>query len=95
MRGRSDKREFKPRSKSRSKSKVRIKCYHCHKEGHIRKMCPERQKGNPEKKSEPAEVAIVGEGYELADVLIVSSINSDKEWILDSGCTFHMTPNKS
>ena len=35
VRGRPDKREFKPRSKSRSKSKGKIKCYHCHKEGHI------------------------------------------------------------
>ena len=38
-----------------------------------------------------------GEGdiVEFIDVLIASSRNSDGEWILDSGCSFHMTPNRS
>ena len=52
VRGRPDKREFKPRSRSRSKSKGKIKCYHCHKEGHIRRLCPKRQKANQEGKKE-------------------------------------------
>ena len=26
---------------------------------------------------------------------MVSSNTRDKEWILDSGCTFHMSPNKN
>ena len=38
---------------------------------------------------------MVNDGYESADALIVSSFDSEKEWILDSGSTFHMTPNKS
>ena len=42
VRGKTKKRDFKARSKSRSKSKFKIKCYHYHKEGHIRRMCPER-----------------------------------------------------
>ena len=40
-------------------------------------------------------MAVASDEYELVDVLTISSVNSDKEWILDSGCTFHMTPNKS
>ena len=99
VKGRTDKREgkqrFKSRSKSRSKSKLNIKCYHCHKEGHIRRLSPERKKGNQESKRKQAELAVVSDGYESSDALAVSSVDSEKEWILDSGCTFHMTPNKS
>lgn len=39
------------------------KCYHCQKEGHIRRNCP--------------------------------TLRKSKEWILSSGCTMHMTPNKN
>ena len=39
-------------------------------------------------------MVVASDGYESVDVLIVSSVNSDKEWILESRCTFHMTPNK-
>ena len=95
VRGRSDKREFKQRSKSRSKSKFRIKCYHCHKEGHISRLCPERQKANQERKNDQVDVAVADKRNESSDALTVSSVNAEKEWILDSGCTFHMTPNKS
>ena len=34
------------------------------------------------------------DGYESAEVLIVLTYESDRKWILDSGCSFHMTPNK-
>ena len=81
VRGRAEKRDFNPRSKSRSKSKVKIKRYHCHKEGHIRRLCLERQKGNQERKKEQAEVAVASDGYESADVLMVSNVNCEKEWI--------------
>ena len=78
VRGRTDKRDGRPRSKSRSKSKVRIRCYHCHKEGHIRRQCLERQKGKPARKQEQADVAVASDGYESADILMVSKVNSEK-----------------
>lgn len=37
---------------------------------------------------------IVQDEYESYDVLVVSSSNSSKEWIVDSGCTWYMTLNK-
>ena len=51
VRGRAKKCDFRPRSKLRSKSKVKIKCYHYHKEGHIRRLCLE----NAERKSRKEE----------------------------------------
>ena len=50
VRGRSKKRDSSGRSKSISKSKLRIKCYHYHNECHIRRMCLERQKENKKRK---------------------------------------------
>lgn len=36
----------------------------------------------------------MADGYESIEVLIVASNEARKEWILDLGCYFHMTPNK-
>lgn len=33
-------------------------------------------------------------GYELANALLVSCMDSKSEWIMDSSCSFYMTPNK-
>lgn len=35
------------------------------------------------------------DGYETADALCESKVEYKDAWILDSGCTFHMTPNKN
>jgi len=39
-------------------------------------------------------VVVAQEGYDSAEVLVVSEEDSQKEWIFDSGCSFHMCPNK-
>jgi len=44
--------------------------------------------------SSAASAAIVQDGYESAEALMVSSGKYDRECIMDSGCSFHMTPNK-
>ena len=69
--------DFKPRSKSRSKSKFKIKCYLCHKKGHIRRICPKRLKGNTKKRKEQVDVVVAADGYEYADVLTMSNVSSD------------------
>ena len=36
----------------------------------------------------------VYDGYESHEVLTMSTIQADDEWIMDSACTYHMTPRK-
>ncbi|KAL5538614.1 hypothetical protein UlMin_043099 [Ulmus minor] len=43
-------------------------------------------------KSEGSEQIKNDDGYESMDVLVASTSHSDK-WIIDSGCSFHMTSN--
>lgn len=38
--------------------------------------------------------ANVLKGYESVKVLMVSDLDIKDEWIMDLGCTFHMSPNK-
>ncbi|KAG8479138.1 hypothetical protein CXB51_029778 [Gossypium anomalum] len=99
-------REQNPRgkSKSRSESSNRGKiCNFCKKKGHIKFECYKlqnkikreaaNQKGKQPENSGEADVV---EDYSDGE-LLVASVNDSKvseEWILDSGCTFHMSPNR-
>ena len=83
------------RNKSRSKSKTRgKKCYYCQREGHFIKDCFKKKKDDKEKPKSDGDLAVVSNDFENGDVLAVSQKNSGIEWILDSGCTFHMCPHR-
>ncbi|WVZ07194.1 hypothetical protein V8G54_020540 [Vigna mungo] len=69
-----------------------VRCFKCQKMGHIKKFCPEKAKaGRPQ---ETADVAEASEGYESAGVLVASSEDSQRSWVMDSGCSYHMCPVK-
>ncbi|KAE8707872.1 hypothetical protein F3Y22_tig00110372pilonHSYRG00231 [Hibiscus syriacus] len=85
----------KPKWRRRSKSKSKLgkdECAFCHEKGHWKKDCPKLKK-----KEKPAPDACVAEhDAHDSDISLVASsttFHSD-EWILDSGCTYHMSPNR-
>ena len=102
-RGRSQDRNSSGNSRGRSKSANRNKtCNYCKKKGHIKSECyklqnknkrdNENQKGKQPEKSGEADVA---EENSYGELLIVSNDSqTNQDWILDSGCTFHMCPNR-
>ncbi|KAH9782190.1 Integrase catalytic domain-containing protein [Citrus sinensis] len=62
-------------------------------EGHFKKDCPEKKQ---KRKDQNGDAAIVAdEGYESARVCVATNEVQKGKWILDSGCTFHMSPEKS
>ncbi|KAG8486119.1 hypothetical protein CXB51_019467 [Gossypium anomalum] len=92
------------KSKGRSKYSNRGKtCNFCKKNGHIKfecyklqnkiKMEATNQKGKQLENSGEADVV---EDYSDGELLVTSVNDSkvSKEWILNSGCTFHMSPNR-
>ncbi|KAK3016961.1 hypothetical protein RJ639_007857 [Escallonia herrerae] len=82
----------KGRSKSQSKAR-KLKCYYCHKEGHYRKDYLEH-KGKKKDNSKMANTGVVEDNYDGTDVLSVTISSSDGGWILDTGCSYHMCPNR-
>ena len=97
-RGRPEKRENRGKKQGRSKSKQKhLKCFHCHKEGHFKRVFSERKNKNKETKKKTGNAAIATEeaSFETAGVLIASNQKPQGQWVFYSGCTFHMCPNRS
>ncbi|KAG8503535.1 hypothetical protein CXB51_001497 [Gossypium anomalum] len=96
--------EWNPRGKSKGRSKFSNRgktCNFCKKKGHIKSECYKLQ--NKIKREAANQKGKQPENFGEADVvedysdgeLLVASVNDSKvseEWILDSGCTFHMIP---
>lgn len=88
--GRSKSRDYRSKSKPRYNKEQKTGCFICGKDGHWKRECPQRynkQQGNGDSAnsvSEPKQPL----------VLTVSTQDSKNEWVLDSGCSFHMTPQK-
>ncbi|KAH9666456.1 hypothetical protein KPL70_020645 [Citrus sinensis] len=76
-RGKSEKRESKGKKQGKLKSKQKnLKCFHCHKEWHFKRDCPERKNKNKENKEMTGNAAIATDeegSFETAGVLIATN----------------------
>ena len=92
-RGRTRKKNNGRRGRSRSKSRGNNKCFKCKKEGHYVKNRPDRKGKENKRNYNSGDATFAKENSNTTDVLLVNVTNSDDEWILDSGCSYHMSPN--
>ena len=84
------------RSKSRTRYLDNIECYKCKRKWHMKKNCPNDwvDKGNKKKVDDTANSVTSGDGDFESTLIVTSRESSTDEWILDSGCLYHMCPNK-
>lgn len=59
--------------------------------GHFKRNCLEKKKKHLEYNNNH-EIANILCGYDSVEVLLLIEKVSKNEWIMDSSCTFHMTP---
>ena len=66
--------------------------------GYVRRDCPNKKKQNDERNSDLSKSTNVVQNNDSddsdGDSLSISSSQLMDSWILDTGCSFHMTPNK-
>lgn len=85
-------------SKRNPRVRRSVQCYKCQQMGHIRKDCPNRKQQIDERNSNSSQFGNVIQRGDSdcsdGDLLSVSSCKTSDSWILDTGCSFHMTWNK-
>lgn len=64
------------------------------KKGHLIINCYKKQGDDKERPPTDGDLAIVTSDSRIGEVLVVSVRHNGDEWILASGCTFHMCPNE-
>ncbi|GJY58738.1 retrovirus-related pol polyprotein from transposon TNT 1-94 [Tanacetum coccineum] len=96
VRGRIDRRDSRhSRGKSRSKSRGgRLKCYICQSKDHLKRNCPKNNRkkstGYVKKDDQPSSSGSI---YDDSEVMMVMSAEALLDLIMDSGCSYHMTPS--
>ena len=89
----------KHRSRSESKDGKRL-CWICGKEGHFKRQCYKWLERNKDQKhnQDQGEASLAkDDARDLVGLLVaeVNSVEVDRdEWVLDTGCYFHMTPRR-
>ncbi|GKV26776.1 hypothetical protein SLEP1_g36011 [Rubroshorea leprosula] len=95
IKGTQNNRTFNKRGKSQSKSRAKhARCYECNEMGHFKKNCPKLKEKKDEKSSD-ANITSCSDNLDDGDcILSVSTNPSGEEWILNSGCSFHVCPRR-
>lgn len=81
------------KNKSRSRSRTKLTCWYCKKEGHIKKDCYARKK-RMESGDDDGEAAVMIDELQEVDALAISDQNPREKWVIDSGCSYHMTSRR-
>ncbi|KAE8685445.1 hypothetical protein F3Y22_tig00111098pilonHSYRG00167 [Hibiscus syriacus] len=88
----------KRNSRSKSRDKKTIHCYKCKEAGHMKRNCPKLKKQTDEKRDGSSKSVNVVEDDNSdcseGDMLSISMTQLTDAWILDSGCSYHITPNR-
>ncbi|CAM8982590.1 unnamed protein product [Rhodiola kirilowii] len=69
------------------------KCFYCGIKEHLRKNCQKLL--NKKTKESDTNVATADMHVDVHEVLIISNKSSHDDWILDSGCSYHMCPHRT
>ncbi|CAN0846213.1 Retrovirus-related Pol polyprotein from transposon TNT 1-94 [Linum grandiflorum] len=99
FRNRSNSRgKYRGRSKSVSRPKGEITCYHCNQPGHIRRECrilkreQARERGGENRdKDDTIAAATDGEVVIVCDAGFVNLACQESTWVIDSGASFYVT----
>nr|KYP42748.1 Retrovirus-related Pol polyprotein from transposon TNT 1-94 [Cajanus cajan] len=103
MRGRSMERGSsgsQNHGRSKSRGRKNLKCYNCGMRGHMKKDCWHKKSGGGKNSEASTSQGCVASTQEDGEILYSEAISSRGEkqlhecWILDSGATWHMTPNR-
>ena len=80
------------RGRSKSNSNAKLTCWYCKKEGHVKKDYFARKRKL--ESENPGEAGVITEKLVFSEALSVNDLAVRDIWVLDSGCTSHMSARR-